>query len=230
METAITYASGNQPLITFSDDFGVEMAQIDKEFFVARAAQEFVMYRIYRIRKSEMWKDTYNTYQDFCQDIREKYGISYMTIHTRNTAYRLLEWIGYDANDAIKMMLEKPYLYSQVIQNLVTFNNDMEEPIIMANIDNERPKESLREIITDAGAMDSVREALTYVKENYTLKPTVSAYMSENNIVIEYTTYAINIAGEPEIDVNERITLYSDKPLPDVVYNAISAAIGRIGR
>jgi len=227
--TSANLPTTNQPttFITVSDTLADELNRIEKEMYVAKAANEFVMYRIYRIRTNELWKQSYPTYTDFCADMLEKHGISGMTIHTRNTAYRALEWAGYTPDESIKMMIESPYLYSKTIENLVKFPNTINsEPVLLANVEG---KEEIKEIIGNVSEM-TVRDAIAYVRENYTLTPTMRAYMRENKVVVEYTTYKLNKLGEPEIDLCECITFFPDKEYTNDVYSALNTAIGRIGR
>lgn len=56
-----------------------EMAQIDREFAISRIAYEIAMFRIYRINKMELWRDGFNSFEDFVNTMVEEYGAARQT-------------------------------------------------------------------------------------------------------------------------------------------------------
>lgn len=204
-----------------------ELEKISREYFLSRAATELVMFRIYRIKTTEAWKEGYESYREFCDDMTAKFGISKMTMHTRTTTYQTLIWCGYTEEDAIRLMVEKPYMYTQVVDNMVRRNRDG-VPELVINVDkDDDPKIVAKQIIGNVADMKT-NEAVQYVRESFTAEPVIRAWISGGVLMIDYTTYAPGLDGEVGIDLQGTVSFHPSDDVPQIVLDRLTLIAARL--
>lgn len=237
----LTFTNAGEIIIAPFFNLDAELNEIRKETSIARIMREFSLYRIYRIMNAQLWRENFETSDDFIDYINENFGFSRMTVYERTHAYRTLIYAGYDDLVAIKMISENPHKYVQVTKEIGTWNRSVDEPSLTIPVpdipvnnkdaDDDAPpvkqtkKQLVREIIENAETQPNARQALEYVRENYTFNPSARLGVSGNNIYLEYTLYAADINGKPEITSVGRITYYSDGPLPEALKTSLTRAI-----
>lgn len=225
-----TSETGNQYNISIPEIVSLtdELQQIAKEIFVSRAALEFSLYRLYRILETGIWKETY-TYEDFSEYIQETFNVSMMTLASRKRSYRALAWMGYTAEESIRMMIDKPHLYTKAIQNLVLFNDTTsDKPVLKIAVDDEEaPVQIARDIIESITDM-TVSDAQKYIRENYTAEPTVTINIEGGAIVVSYTLFAPDVDGEVQISEQDKIVFHPNKTVPNSVLSEIKSRIRRV--
>lgn len=218
-----------------------ELNEIRKETSIARITREFSLYRIYRIMNAQLWRETFDTSDEFIDYINDNFGFSRMTVYERVHAYRTLAYAGYNELDAINMISENPFKFVQVAKEIGSWNRATNEPSLTIAVpdasastkDNDAEdapkvqtkKELVREIIDNAQTQPTARQAIEYVRENYTFNPTMRIHVDGDNFYLDYVLYAASLSGKPEITAQGRIIFYSDSPLPDQLKSTLTRAI-----
>ena len=193
-----------------------ELEKINKELFVANAAREFAMFRMYRIYRDKLYIGRYKTFTDFCEEMNELYEVSRPTIYGRIKSYSSLEWMGYSPEDAIRLMIERPFVISQITNSLVHITPDKEIEIKIPVEEEKTPQDAVRNVIEQTAQM-TLQDASLYIKENYTFEPTIKLIVDGNKIIIEYTEFAPNVAGDSEIVNYGKVTFFPDSVYPEYV-------------
>lgn len=195
-----------------------ELLQIEKEIFLSRIALEFSVFRLYRIARDELWKEKFDTLNDFFKFITDSYGISIGTIKTRIASYKAMEWAGYTPEEAIKLVADKPYLYAQAINKVVSMETNR-EPELKINLEDDiDPKQKLREILSDVGEM-RVSDAKKFLHENYTMEPIIGSVYDNGELYITYTIFAPSFDGESTIASEGTIIFRTTSEIPPEVNN-----------
>lgn len=210
----------NQIIVSPVFSFQEELLQIDKELFIASAAREFAMYRIYRIYRDKLYTNDFSSFTDFCDRMNELYEISKPTIYGRIKSYTSLEWIGYTPEDSIKMMIERPFVISCITNQLVTVNQDKEIEVKIPVEEEKTPQDVVREVIEYTADM-TLQDASLYIRENYTYEPTIRLTIDNNKIRVEYTEFAPNMEGASEIVNYGTVTFHPDAEFPEYVESYI---------
>lgn len=212
-----------EPVLSFDG----ELEQINKELFVANAAREFAMYRMYRIYRDKLYVEKFNTFTDFCEEMNDLYEVSRPTIYGRIKSYSSLEWIGYSPEDAIRLMIERPYVISQITNSLVHITPDKEIEIKIPVEEEKTPQNTVKDIIEQTSQM-TLQDASLYIKENYTFEPTIRLIVDANKIIIEYTEFAPDVAGNSEIVSYGKVTFHPDGLYPDYVDSYIKRLVRHV--
>lgn len=198
-----------------------EMEQIAIETQSAAIMRETSLFRIVRIIREEIWKEKYENLGDFFKDCKEMFGFSDVTLYKRLNAYNMLRLAGRTDDESLRMMTERSYVFMSVATEVNRLNKS-DNGIIA--------KESFDETTTQiVNAIDSTsftqREAIAYVRENYTKLPTFLVTIDKGNIVIAYTTFKTDTKGAVTIDKVGTVTFMPDSKLPpliaDIFYQAV---------
>lgn len=206
-----------------------EMKQIEEETKMAAITREASLYRIVRIMNSAIWKEKYKTMGDFLEDCYTLFGFSRMTIYKRLDAYRMLSFAGKSDKESLSLMIDKPFVYMSIAKELASWKDGQIPNTKFAVTDQTETKRVVRDIIENINAADfSQRQAINYVRENYTSNPTLSVSIDGENLVVSYTTYKATDTGEIVMDHIGKTTFFADSILPNSIAKIFYDRIHRL--
>lgn len=220
-----------------------ELDQIYQEFKVAEFLSEIARFRIWRLHKTEDWKqivdDTnqfkYNSWEDVVTDISETLHCGRQQLFDRVRVYEQLFWLGYSPEDAIRMVAERPSLYTRVLGMVMDWDQRKEQPrsISIPNMEKATKDEAveyIKELLDDATTFETQKDAIKYISESVLLEPQVDMWYDGDVIYVKYFQQSVDLDGVMKVEDFGSIIFYPNADLPLWASDKLEAMFKSMGK
>ena len=212
-----------------------ELNDIAKEYKASRILQEISIYRIVRIHRNKTWQQiiddednpVFPTWEKFVSQVSDELSISRQLIFDRIKVYAIMNYLGYTDVETVVKLSEQPSFYKRLFDMTVDWNSYLAQPnnILIPgtqSLSENDAKEKLKNVIEDAEAFDTQKEAIAYLETEILKMPHIKVNLIGNNIIVNYTIFEQNPDGEFEISKCGTITYFPDSGLPNEVIAHLS--------
>jgi hypothetical protein len=128
----------------------------------------------------------------------------------------------------VKMMMESPSLYNNAMTKIVLWDTQKQRvvryllPEIIAADNDQARIEIVRNLIKGLSVFDRQADALSYLEHVKNTKPEVKVYLDSDVIVVEYTTYSMDMTtNKTVIEDYGRIEFTPNEYVPEWVLNKL---------
>lgn len=221
----------------------LELEQIIKEFQVAEFLGEIARYRIWRLHKSDNWKQIvddsnlqkYNSWEDVITDLSELLHCGRQQLFDRVRVYEQLSWLGYSPEESIKMVAQRPSLYTRVLSMVMDWDQRKEQPrsISIPTMDKATKEDAvgyIRELLDDVTTFDTQKEAIKYVSESVLLEPQVDFWYNGDVVYVKYFQQSINPDGTMQVQDYGNVTFYPDSDMPEWAKTKLEGMFKSVGK
>lgn len=219
----------------------MELQRIIEEYNVANIVREISRFRIWRLNKTGKWRSILNadgdiqypTWEDFVIDIGDKLNCGRQQIFERVRVYEQLHWLGYSAEDSIRLVSTKPALYPRLFGMIMNWDQRAGEPreILIPNLNGTKDaKKIIRELIDDVNVFDTQADALKFVSESILVEPQVDFWFDGDKIHCVYYNQYIDSNGEVHLGDSGAVTYYPDKDMPAWAYEKFERMFKTLGK
>lgn len=219
-----------------------EFDKIIQEYVAANIVHEISRFRIWRLKSTERWKEIVNpdgsvkypTWEDFVVDVAEQLNCGRQLIFERVRVYEQLHWLGYNHEESIKMVAERPSFYPRFFGLVLDWDQRAGKPrnilIPSAQSSTANSKQIIKDLIEDVSTFDTQKDALKFVSENILIEPQVDFWFDGDVIRCTYYNQYVDQNGDVHIGDSGTATYYPDKQLPAWAYEKLEKEFKTIGR
>lgn len=224
-------------------DANKEFDHIIADYKISNILKEISRYRIWRLRKNDRWKGIeddygdpmYETWEDVVISLSEHLDCGRQQIYDRVRIYEQLFWLGYTAEESIKMVADKPYLYARTLDMTLDWNQREEQPRVvkipsLSSASEDEVKEGLRDLLDNVETFDRQKDALRYVSESVLAEPQVDLYYDGDVIRVTCSTHAIDENGETHMEDYQLVTFYPDSQVPSWARDKLERLFKSVGK
>lgn len=210
-----------------------EIESIVNELLIGESLRERAMFRFWRIRDSRAYLEVregesdngvprFATFEEFVEYFCHIVDISRAKIFSRIRTYSELHWLEFTDEEMLKMMSNRPGLYSKTLNKIFNWNSLLNIPMSLKTDsfgdpdepENPETKAALKKFIEELGLHDSVTNALEMVDKDILGKPEVSMFFSGEYLVVRFDQGYVTEDGVEIMEDVDEIYFETDTELP----------------